>query len=137
GWFDQSLVENEPDCLSTGEVNLQALFPRVAVIVHHGGAGTTTAAALAGGPQVVVSHHYDQHYWARRVQALGIGVAHASHAPTAEPSRPPTIPCAFLSAGECADARAGSRTPADDQQLLFPRSLPWVRRLDPPRPDGW
>jgi vancomycin aglycone glucosyltransferase len=46
GWFDDSLVENERDCLSIGEVNVQALFPRVAAVVHHGGAGTTTAAAL-------------------------------------------------------------------------------------------
>ena len=50
GWFDGSLIDNEQDCLSIGEVNLHALFPRVAAVVHHGGAGTTTAAALAGAP---------------------------------------------------------------------------------------
>ena len=82
GWFDDSLVENEPDCLSIGEVNMQALLPRVAAVVHHGGAGTTTAAALAGAPQVVIPNHYDQHYWAQRVQTLGIGTAHAAGAPT-------------------------------------------------------
>ena len=42
GWADLSLVDNEPDCLAIGEVNLQALFRRVAAVVHHGGAGTTT-----------------------------------------------------------------------------------------------
>ncbi len=83
GWFDDSLVENEHDCLSIGEVNVHALFPRVAAVVHHGGAGTTTATALAGVPQVVVPNHYDQHYWAQRVHTLGIGVAHAAGAPTA------------------------------------------------------
>ena len=82
GWFDDSLVENEPDCLSIGEVNVHALFPRVAAVVHHGGAGTTTAAALAGAPQVVIPNHYDQHYWAQRVHTLGIGTAHAAGAPT-------------------------------------------------------
>jgi vancomycin aglycone glucosyltransferase len=82
GWFDASLVDNEADCLSIGEVNVHALFPRVAAVVHHGGAGTTTAAALAGVPQVVIPDHYDQHYWARRVQTLGIGTAHAPGAPT-------------------------------------------------------
>jgi vancomycin aglycone glucosyltransferase len=82
GWFDVSLVENEPDCLSIGEVNLHALFPRVAAAVHHGGAGTTTAAALAGAPQVVIPNRYDQHYWAQRVPILGIGSAHAPGAPT-------------------------------------------------------
>lgn len=82
GWFDDSLVENERDCFSIGEVNVHALFPRVAAVVHHGGAGTTTAAALAGVPQVVIPNHYDQHYWAQRVHTLGIGVAHAAGAPT-------------------------------------------------------
>jgi vancomycin aglycone glucosyltransferase len=61
-----------------------ALFPRVAAVVHHGGAGTTTAAALAGVPQVVVPNHYDQPYWARQVERLGIGTAHASGMPTAD-----------------------------------------------------
>ncbi len=84
GWFDTPLVVSETDCLSIGDVNLEALLPRVAAVVHHGGAGTTTVASLAGAPQVVVPNHYDQHYWARRVEALGIGVARAPGAPTSE-----------------------------------------------------
>lgn len=83
GWFDVSLVDNEADCLSIGEVNVHALFPRVAAVVHHGGAGTTTAGALAGVPQVVIPDRYDQHYWALQVQRLGIGTAHAPETPTA------------------------------------------------------
>ncbi len=82
GWFDVSLVENDAGCLSIGEVNVHALFSRVAAVVHHGGAGTTTAAALAGAPQVVIPNFYDQHYWAQRVDLLGIGSAHAPGAPT-------------------------------------------------------
>lgn len=82
GWFDDSLIENEHDCHSIGEVNVHALFPRVAAVVHHGGAGTTTAAALAGAPQVVIPNHYDQRYWAMRVDALGLGTAHAAGALT-------------------------------------------------------
>lgn len=81
GWAGVTLPDNEPDCLSIGEVNLQALFRRVAAVVHHGGAGTTTAAAQAGAPQVVVPQMYDQHYWAKRVHDLGIGIAHAPGAP--------------------------------------------------------
>jgi vancomycin aglycone glucosyltransferase len=84
GWFDVSIVEDDEDCLSIGEVNVQALFPRVAAVVHHGGAGSTTAAAIAGAPQVVIPQHYDQHYWAGQVERLGIGMAHAPGAPTAE-----------------------------------------------------
>jgi vancomycin aglycone glucosyltransferase len=84
GWADLTLVDDEPDCLSIEEVNLQALFPRVAAVVHHGGAGTTTTAARAGVPQVVVPHNYDQHYFADRVDQLSVGVAHAPTAPTTD-----------------------------------------------------
>jgi vancomycin aglycone glucosyltransferase len=84
GWADLSLEGAGPDVLTIGEVNVRALFPRVAAVVHHGGAGTTTAAALAGAPQVVVPQIYDQHYWAERVRTLGIGADHAPGVPTAE-----------------------------------------------------
>ncbi len=56
----------------------------MAAVVHHGGAGTTTAAARAGAPQVVIPQHYDQHYWAQRVQQLGIGTMHTPATPTTE-----------------------------------------------------
>jgi vancomycin aglycone glucosyltransferase len=84
GWADLSLIDEEPDCLAIGDVNQQALFGRVAAVVHHGGAGTTTAAARAGAPQVIVPQMYDQHYFARRVRELGIGSAHAAGAPATE-----------------------------------------------------
>lgn len=84
GWADLSLVDEEPDCLAIGEVNQQALFKRVAAVVHHGGSGTTTVAARAGAPQVVIPQHYDQHYWAQRVHHLGIGTAHAPGTPTTD-----------------------------------------------------
>lgn len=76
GWAGLALVDGAggaPDCLAIGEVNQQALFRRVAAVVHHGGAGTTTAATAAGAPQVVVPQMYDQFYFARRVEELGIG----------------------------------------------------------------
>ncbi|QLY29296.1 glycosyltransferase family 1 protein [Nocardia huaxiensis] len=84
GWTDLSLIDAAPDCLSLGEVNQQALFPRLAAIVHHGGAGTTTAAARSGAPQVIVPQRYDQFYWSERIAALGIGAAHPRTAPTVE-----------------------------------------------------
>jgi vancomycin aglycone glucosyltransferase len=84
GWAGVSPAERAPDCLVIDEANLQALFRRVAAIVHHGGAGTTTIATLAGTPQVVVPQIYDQHYFAQRIQALGLGTAHAAGAPTPE-----------------------------------------------------
>lgn len=84
GWAELSAADGQRDCLVIGEVNLQSLFTRVAAVVHHGGAGTTTTAAQAAAPQVVVPQIYDQHYWALRVDQLGIGTAHAAGVPTAD-----------------------------------------------------
>lgn len=84
GWAELALTDHRDDCFIVGEVNQQALFPRVAAVVHHGGAGTTTAAARAGAPQVVVPQIGDQPYWAGRVWDLGIGSAHNGPTPTAE-----------------------------------------------------
>jgi vancomycin aglycone glucosyltransferase len=84
GWAELALVDDREDCFIVGEVNQQALFPRVAAVVHHGGAGTTTVAARSGAPQVVVPQIGDQPYWAGRVWDLGIGAAHDGPTPTAE-----------------------------------------------------
>ena len=82
GWAELAPVDDRDDCFVVGEVNHQALFGRVAAVVHHGGAGTTTAATLSGAPQVVVPQIVDQPYWAARVAELGIGVAHDGPTPT-------------------------------------------------------
>ncbi|MEX2975025.1 glycosyltransferase [Streptomyces sp. C184] len=82
GWADLALIDDRDDCFVVGEVNQQALFGRVAAVVHHGGAGTTTTAARAGAPQVVVPQLVDQPYWAARVAELGIGAAHDGPTPT-------------------------------------------------------
>ena len=84
GWADLALIDDRDDCFAVGEVNHQALFGRVAAVVHHGGAGTTTTAARAGAPQVVVPQIADQPYWAGRVADLGIGAAHDGPTPTVE-----------------------------------------------------
>jgi vancomycin aglycone glucosyltransferase len=73
GWAELGLIDEAPDCITVRDVSHQALFPRVAAVVHHGGAGTTASAARAGVPQVVVPMFGDQFYWASRVRALGIG----------------------------------------------------------------
>jgi vancomycin aglycone glucosyltransferase len=82
GWADLALADDSDDCIAVGEVNHQALFRRVAAVVHHGGAGTTTTATIAGAPQVVVPQIADQPYWAGRIAALGIGTAHDGPTPT-------------------------------------------------------
>jgi vancomycin aglycone glucosyltransferase len=73
GWAELGLIDDAPGSIAIGDVNHQALFPRVAAVVHHGGAGTTTVAARAGAPQVVAPMFSDQFYWAERTRALGIG----------------------------------------------------------------
>ncbi|EIM26254.1 glycosyltransferase [Microvirga lotononidis] len=83
GWANLALIDDQGDCFVVGEVNQQALFARVAAVVHHGGAGTTTAAARAGAPQVVVPQVADQPFWASRVIGLGIGAAHDGPIPSA------------------------------------------------------
>lgn len=84
GWADLALDDDRDDCFIIGDVNQQALFPRMAAVMHHGGAGTTTAATRAGAPQVIVPQIIDQPYWAGRVAALGIGAAHDGPAPSFE-----------------------------------------------------
>jgi vancomycin aglycone glucosyltransferase len=53
-WAGLAPIDDRDDCFAVGEVNQQALFGRVAAVVHHGGAGTTATAARVGAPQVVV-----------------------------------------------------------------------------------
>jgi len=84
GWADAGLADDGNDCIAIGEINQQALFPRVAAVIHHGGAGSTTTAARAGAPQVIVPQIVDQPFWAARVAGLGVGVAHEGSTPTFE-----------------------------------------------------
>ncbi len=84
GWADLALVDDRDACFAVGEVNQQALFGRLAAVVHHGGAGTTTTAARAGAPQVVVPQIGDQPYRAGPVADLGIGAAPDGPTPTTE-----------------------------------------------------
>lgn len=74
GWAEFTAIDDASDCLTIDDVNHQALFPRVAAVVHHGGAGTTTAAARAGTSQVIAPMFSDQFYWAARIAALHVGV---------------------------------------------------------------
>lgn len=83
GWAGLGRIDDGDDCFQVGEVNQQALFGRVAAVIHHGGAGTTVAAARAGAPQVIVPQIGDQPYWAKRAAELGIGAAHDGPLPTA------------------------------------------------------
>ena len=104
GWAGLALIDDQDDCLAVADVNHQALFGRVAAVVHHGGAGTTTTAARAGAPQVVVPQIGDQPYWAGRVAELGIGAAHDGPTPTFES----LTPALAIALGPETHARAGA-----------------------------
>jgi UDP:flavonoid glycosyltransferase YjiC (YdhE family) len=56
-----------------GSVPHDWLLPRCCLVVHHGGAGTTAAALRSGTPSMVIPLAGDQPFWARRVDALGVG----------------------------------------------------------------
>jgi UDP:flavonoid glycosyltransferase YjiC (YdhE family) len=66
--------------LAVSDVPHEALFPRLAAVIHHGGAGTTGAALRAGVPQLVVPFAVDQFFWGKRVRELGVGPRPMPHA---------------------------------------------------------
>ena len=72
---DLELIARAPACIAIGDVNHEALFPRVAIVVHHSGSGTTYAAARAGAPQVLIPRFGNHPFWASRVRELGISTA--------------------------------------------------------------
>lgn len=74
GWSGITLPSG-PSLHVVGRVPHDALFPKMAAIVHHGGAGTLHAAARAGIPQVIVPMGGDQSWWAGRAHAAGIAAA--------------------------------------------------------------
>ena len=49
------------------------LFPQMAAVVHHGGSGTTGFGFWAGVPAILVPFLFDQFFWGRRIEALGVG----------------------------------------------------------------
>ena len=49
------------------------LFPQMAAVVHHGGSGTTGFGFWAGVPTILVPFLFDQFFWGRRIEALGVG----------------------------------------------------------------
>lgn len=121
GWADLVPTDDRDDCLGIGEVNQQALFGRVAAVVHHGGAGTTTTAAQAGVPQLVVPQGADQVYWACRVAELGIGTA--CDGPTPPPGSLPAALEVTLADETRARATAVAATTRTDGAAVAARLL--------------
>ncbi|MFI2363075.1 glycosyltransferase [Promicromonospora sp. NPDC019610] len=72
GTAKAAAVEHGMELLVVADVDYQALFPRMAAIVHHGGAGTVGTAFAAGRPQVVCPFVADQPFWGRVAHARGV-----------------------------------------------------------------
>jgi UDP:flavonoid glycosyltransferase YjiC (YdhE family) len=92
-------------------VSHASLFPRMAAVAHHGGAGTTHVAARSGVPQILVPHVLDQFYFARCIQAHGVG--------------PPAIPRGQLTA----ERLTGTLRATLDNELLAERAAELGQRL--------
>jgi sterol 3beta-glucosyltransferase len=73
GWGALGAGELPSSVIAVRDIPHEWLLPRMRAIVHHGGAGTTGAALRAGVPSIVVPLGFDQPFWGRRVQALGVG----------------------------------------------------------------
>ncbi|MGK5529764.1 glycosyltransferase [Streptomyces sp. URMC 129] len=76
GWsaFDVAAGITDPARVRVvGAVDHDAVLPRCRFAVHHGGAGTTAASIAAGLPTVVCSVAFDQPFWGRQVERLGVG----------------------------------------------------------------
>ncbi|MCQ4118602.1 glycosyltransferase [Rhodococcus tibetensis] len=134
GWADLALIDDRDDCVAVGEINHQALFGRVAAVVHHGGAGTTTTASLAGAPQIVVPQQaVDQTYWAGRVADLGIGAAHDGPTPTIE-SLSAALETALTAETRARAVAVARAIRTDGASVAATRLLDAIHRDKPPVP---
>lgn len=111
GWA--GLRADGDDMLTIGEMPHEALFPRMAAVVHACGAGTTAAGLRAGVPAVPVPVQFDQSFWAARLTALGV-------APAPVPLRRLTVP-ALASALRRATGDEGPRIRARSLAALLAR----------------
>ncbi|MGB7538165.1 MAG: glycosyltransferase [Anaerolineales bacterium] len=85
GWSGLGSENLPGTVLAVDSIPHSWLFPRMAAVVHHGGAGTTAAGLRSGLPSILTPYAADQFFWAKRVEALGVGPKSVSyHALTAE-----------------------------------------------------
>jgi sterol 3beta-glucosyltransferase len=75
GWATHGGTTPDPGrmFIVDGPLDHDRLLPRCRAAVHHGGAGTTTTVARAGLPALVVSVGFEQPWWGRRLERLGVG----------------------------------------------------------------
>ncbi|KAF4981980.1 hypothetical protein FZEAL_2326 [Fusarium zealandicum] len=87
GWSDRISPKDDPSKPRAAEPSMPAeihviksaphdwLFSQIDAAAHHGGSGTTGASLRAGIPTIIRPFFGDQHFFAGRVEDLGVGVA--------------------------------------------------------------
>lgn len=73
--------------LLLNQIEFEALFDKVDVVVHHAGIGTLSEALRAGTPQLVKPECWDQFYNSDFIKSLNVGVAIAKDAFTVDEVR--------------------------------------------------
>lgn len=66
------LPTDESDLFFIDYIPHHLILPRCLGVVHHGGAGTTHAALLSECPSIVIAYAWDQFYWGRELDKLGV-----------------------------------------------------------------
>lgn len=73
GWGALKPNQLPKDILLIQATPHDALFPKMAAVVHHGGAGTTAAGLRAGKPSVICPFLGDQPFWGWAIHRAGAG----------------------------------------------------------------
>jgi sterol 3beta-glucosyltransferase len=73
GWAGIAGQELPDNVLKIDYAPYEWLFPRMSAVVHHGGSGTTAHGLRSGVPSIIVPFLFDQFFWGRRVNELGVG----------------------------------------------------------------
>jgi UDP:flavonoid glycosyltransferase YjiC (YdhE family) len=73
GWGNLGQQDLPPNIFKIDYAPYSWLFPRMSLIIHHGGSGTTGFALRSGVPSMVVPFLFDQFFWGRRSNELGVG----------------------------------------------------------------
>ena len=131
GWGGLDPGELPPTVYAIGHVPHDWLFPRTAAVVHHGGAGTTHAGLRAGRPTVICPFFGDQPFWARRVQALGVGPAPVPQSKLSVERLAAAITQATTQEDMATRAAEFGAKLRDEYGLL--RSVAWLEKLLPQR----
>ncbi|MDO4260025.1 MAG: glycosyltransferase [Actinomycetaceae bacterium] len=118
-------VEGNDDVYVIDSAPHDWVFPRVAAAIHHGGVGTVAAALHAGIPQVIRPFMGDQHFWSRRVEAIGVGLRLRSVEPAAigealERALTECVPRACV-VGDKVRAERGDEVAVDRLEKLYAR----------------